>query len=98
MAWLKVSSAARLGTRFIKIRSLSFGGPYGQSIRPAKWYCQVCGRSGFGTEDQPYEWADACRRGHAPCDWCGRWLALKIDGQPRLHPARDVPLIVVWRR
>ncbi|SDD41956.1 hypothetical protein SAMN04489747_0910 [Auraticoccus monumenti] len=87
MAWLKVSSVAVLGTRFTMVRpDRGWGGAYGMQRRPPRWACQMCGREGLGDETGPTgDWSQACRRGHAPCDWCGRMLTIKMDGQPRVH-------------
>jgi hypothetical protein len=88
-----VSSVAIRGTRFTKVRDPYYGGAYGQTYHAAKYRCDVCGREGYADKNgRPYEWAAACRRGHAPCDYCGRMLTLKLDGQPRVHtrcPERD---------
>lgn len=88
MAWLKVTSSAILGTRFELIRGPWWGGAYGQTWHGHKWRCTVCGREGYGDAAGPTPrdgWSSACRRGHAPCDYCGRMLPLRLNGQPRIH-------------
>lgn len=92
MAWLKVSGTATLGTRFMLVRGPWWGGSHGQTYHGYKWRCTMCGREGYGTEQGPHRWADACRRGHAPCGSCGALLTLKLNGHPRIHtrcPQRD---------
>jgi hypothetical protein len=94
VSWLKVSSVAILGTRFTKVRDPYYGGAYGQTYHGTKWRCDMCGATGYGDENGPHNspWSEPHRRGHAPCDYCGRMLPLKLDGQPRVHtrcPERD---------
>lgn len=64
-------------------------------IKPAhesgyRWYsdryqCTVCGRQGYGARGRPFGWYESCARGHAPCAWCGRMLAVRKDGTARVH-------------
>lgn len=70
------------------------GRSYGYSFSGPKWKCDVCGRTGYSNGNpagRPLRttshghWSDSCRRGHAPCPWCGRVLALRKDGTPRVH-------------
>ena len=82
MAWLKVHPTVTLGTRFEHIRPAQTRG-YGWT--DDKWRCTICGREGHGTANDPYPWADSCRRGHAPCPDCGRMLSIRLNGQPRRH-------------
>lgn len=67
---------------FTKIREARSRG-YGWS--PDKWQCDTCLRVGYGLDDGPYQWANACRRGHSPCAYCGKMLALLIHDEPRVH-------------
>lgn len=67
------------------------GRSYGYSYIGPKWRCDTCGRTGYSDGD-PSErssnwkhWSDACKHGHAPCEWCGRQLTLRQDGTPRVH-------------
>jgi hypothetical protein len=64
---------------------VSEGGSYGYRWRSPRWQCNVCRRTGYGIDDQPYTWSAACRNGHAPCPWCDQQLALRKDGTPRVH-------------
>lgn len=65
------------------------GRTYGYSMTAPKWRCDVCGRSGYGDPHAQRghygHWSDACKRGHSPCEWCGRQLTLRMDGTPRVH-------------
>lgn len=88
MTWLKVTGTAVLGTRFELLRGPRYSGAYGERYTGHKWRCAVCGREGYGDADGPSPrdgWASACRRGHAPCDYCGRMLPLLMSGQARTH-------------
>ncbi|ACZ29621.1 hypothetical protein Xcel_0582 [Xylanimonas cellulosilytica DSM 15894] len=58
---------------------------YGYNQTGPKWRCNICGREGYGNDQGPYVWHKSCLRGHSPCPWCGRQLALRIDGTPRVH-------------
>lgn len=80
------------------------GRMYGYRETGPKWRCDVCGRSGYGDPHLARErrygshWSDSCWRGHAPCPWCGRQLALRMDGTPRVHsrcPERPAEVEVV---
>lgn len=64
---------------------VSDGGAYGYRWRSPRWVCDTCGRTGLGTLEHPYTWSETCRHGHSPCPWCGRQLALRKDGTPRVH-------------
>ncbi|NYD43949.1 hypothetical protein [Nocardioides panaciterrulae] len=60
---------------------------YGYSYSGPKWRCAVCGRTGYGDPATAgrHHWSEACKRGHSPCEWCGRLLTLRLDGTPRVH-------------
>lgn len=65
------------------------GRVYGYGVTGPKWACDTCHRSGYGHPDSDRghapHWTDSCRRGHAPCGWCGKQLSLRLDGTPRVH-------------
>lgn len=73
-----------------------WGGPWGQTRRPAKWACIYCGALVDGDDEKPWvhrrwannegPWDNACaRNGHAPCAYCGQSLPRLDDGCPRAH-------------
>jgi hypothetical protein len=76
------------GTTFTKIHD---GRSYGYSMTGPKWRCDVCGRTGYGDPNadrgrwRAPHWSDGCKRGHSPCEWCGRQTVLRLDGTPRVH-------------
>ena len=63
------------------------GRAYGYNMTGPKWRCDVCERTGYGDPATAWRhhWSEACKRGHSPCEWCGRQLTLRQDGTPRVH-------------
>ena len=64
--------------------------PWGYGYTPDRWACDVCGRTGIYDPHKERQWPStywftACKRGHSPCPWCGKQLALRLDGTPRVH-------------
>lgn len=79
-----------------------WGGPYGQSRKPAVWRCEVCGyeipdhTDTFRGRVRRDAWAmqrlaDHHECGHAPCEYCGKMLLRRKDGTPRQHQSNVCP-------
>lgn len=64
-----------------------YGGPYGQTHRPAVWRCEDCSYllKGDMVAWQRKRAADHHECGHAPCALCGAMLARRKDGSSRQH-------------
>ena len=71
----------------VEFEMVHAGRIYGYRETPPKWRCVTCGREGHGDKNGPAPelWAKACLRGHSRCRWCGRELAVCLDGSPRVH-------------
>ena len=74
---------------FVVVRpDRGWGGPYGQNRQPAQWQCETCRHTlRYGMDS----WArkqveEHNRRGHSPCQFCGKQLVNRKDGTPRQHP------------
>lgn len=96
----------RVGDRyrcFVLVRAdLTYGGPYGQTIRWPIWECADCGlrlRATYQTFQGERRWsswdlarmADHHECGHAPCARCGQMLLRRMDGSPRQHAHNRCP-------
>lgn len=74
---------------FVVVRpDRGWGGPYGQNRQPAQWQCEVCGLMlRYGMDSWVRKQAEEHhRRGHAPCEFCGKQLVRRKDGTARQHP------------
>lgn len=70
-----------------------WGGPYEQNRRPSQWQCEVCSLTlRYGMD----RWVrkqieEHHKRGHAPCEFCGKQMVRRQDGTPRQHPHNRCP-------
>lgn len=87
----------RVGERYICFEVIrgdrGWGGPYGQTWRPAIWRCVECGFQIPGDLDSwvKKHMADHHECGHAPCPLCGQMLLRRKDGTPRQHAHNRCP-------
>jgi len=75
-------------------RERGYGGPYGQNWVGAVWRCVECGLELREWERGKWETARAAEHhehGHAPCEHCGKPLALRKDSSRRQHAHNRCP-------